>query len=141
MLQLCRCQVANAHDFLLYLTVPNPNVTVNISGDVLYAGTNLSIICIFTLNKAVDNDIIVDIDWFNGSTVIPNNTGRVSLYSLTVTKPPFTSTLLISPLVDTDNGINLRCQARARSNSMFIGPSEIGESAVNISVLQRSYPL
>ena len=122
-----------------YLAVSKPNVVVTTPGDVLYAGTNLTLICNITLSGAVDNDVIVDADWFNGSANIGASiSDRVSLSSLTGTEPSFTSTLLISPLIDVDNRINLRCQARARSDSMFIGPSEIGEDAVNISVMQRS---
>ena len=88
--------------------------------------------------KAVDSDISVEVMWFNGSTTISNETERVLVSPLVGTKPSFTSSLFIHPLIDSDNASNFICQASIHSDSIFIEQSNVGEGSIHIAVQQRS---
>ena len=96
--------------------------------------------CTISFSTAVDNDLDqINVSWFNGSTSISNKTDRLTVSTLSgIRQLLFISTLIISPLLDVDNNAIFKCQASANSDSEFVGPSEIEESSVTISVLQRS---
>ena len=115
-----------------------PSVTVTLSSSTSYAGTNLSVVCGISINTAVDSDIFVNVTWFNGSILTSNETERVLVSSLAGTKPSFTSTLMIDPLIDVDNASNFTCRASVHSDSEFIEQSDIVEGSIHIPVQQRS---
>ena len=97
--------------------------------------------CNISFSTAVDiNDLNrINVSWFNRSTSISNKNDRLTVSTLFgIRQLSFFSTLIISPLLDVDNDAIFKCQALAHSDSEFVGPSEIGESSVTISVLQRS---
>ena len=117
------------------LTVPTPIVVLTVlDGSTHYAGINLSITCMITTSVNVDSAVTIDINWFNGTRRISNDTGRVSISSLSGKRPPYNSTLVIGPLSDLDNSFNFTCKASAFSDSVFIGQSGVGESSVNILI-------
>ena len=98
----------------------------------------MSVVCVISINAAVDSEISVDVTWFKESTLISNETERVLVSSLAGTKPSFTSALLINPLVDEDDASNFTCRASIHSDSIFVGQSNIGEGSIHIPVEQRS---
>ena len=125
------------------LTVPTPNVVLTVHNDsTYYAGKNLSITCVVTISVKinVDSAVIINVNWYNGTRHITNDTGSVSITSLTGKGPSYNSTLIIGPLSDFDNRSNFTCRAYALSDSrtVFVGQSEVGESSVSILVQQRS---
>ena len=125
---------------LLYFlfSVPRPRVNITLtSGGTIYAGTNLSIACDILISTAVDTDIFINVTWQNGTSTISNLTERVFISSISGTKPLFTSTLLIHPLIDVDNAQNFTCEASVQSNSSFVTSSSAGEGSIHIPVMQR----
>ena len=130
----------SAHDNIMTTipAVPTPRINVTLPSSTLYAGTNLSVVCGISINAAVDNDISVNVTWLNGSVLLSNRTERIFISTLSSTKPSFTSTLLIHPIVDVDNASNFTCRASIHSNRHFIERSNVGEGSIHISVKQRS---
>lgn len=97
--------------------------------------------CNISFSTAVDNNDLdqINVSWFNGSISVTNTTNRNTISTLSGTRQlSFISTLIISPLLDVDNNATFKCQASANSDSEFVGLSEIGDSSVTVSVLQRS---
>ena len=117
-------------------SVPRPVVTISHAEEVLYAGTNISLICSVSLAAAVDSDVSVDIKWYLENRSLTNSTKRVIVSSPVATIPFFISKLMLTPLTDEDQG-NFTCKANTNSNDkLFIEDSE-SEISIPISVVQR----
>ena len=77
-----------------------------------------------------------DITWLRGSTHLSNSDARVTISSISGSRPSFTSTLMLNPLSMADN-TTFTCQARARrpvSQQGFISDSEMGASTDTVIV-------
>ena len=124
---------------VLVFTVPPPSVDIALPEGYLYAGTRLQVVCNVVLSSAVDVDVFITVSWYNGSESISNSdaSDRVSISPHSGRELPLISNLTVDPLIDVDASNNFKCQASVRSNSEFISPSDVGESAVRIPVIQR----
>ena len=93
---------------LILPLVPRPNVTVSLNqSHPLYAGSSLTISCTVAIDPHINNNERVSIHWN------VNNGGR---YTTTpdMKKPDgsYTSSLIISPAANTDDGMTFTCTGR-----------------------------
>ena len=123
---------------MLHFSVPRPVVTVSHAEKVLYAGTNVSLICSVSLAAAVDSDVSVDIKWHmeNRPGPLTNSTKRIIVSPTFASTPSFISRLMLTPLTDKDQG-NFTCKANTNSNDEFIIDGSESEMSIPISVMQR----
>ena len=121
--------------------VSTPDVAMTIPTGSLFAGriAPLTLTCTISINSATDTDIEIsdmDITWLRGSTRLSNDDSRVTISSVTGSRPSFTSTLTLDPLSTADN-TTFTCRARARPPtgvaSFFIA-SEVGEGTTSVIV-------
>ena len=102
----------------------------------LIAGTNVSVICIITLDLSVNN-VSIDVTWLRGNITLSNNIERVVISPLLVNTTSFYSILNLYPLIDTDN-TTFSCQAMAYSYSELIRNSSIMKMDLFIPVSIQS---
>lgn len=117
-------------------SVPRPVVTISHADEVLYAGTNVSLICNVSLDADVDSDVSVDIKWYMENRSLINSTKRVILSPTIATTPPFISRLMLIPLTDEDQG-NFICKANTNSDDKLLIKDSESEMSIPISVVQR----
>ena len=112
-------------------------VIVSHTKGVLYAGTNISLICNISLDDSVDSDMSVDVKWYMGSGQLNNDTMERFIVSRTInTTTSFIGNLTLTPLTDEEQG-NFTCKAQIRSNNDFIIDGSENEMTIPISVSQR----
>ena len=111
-------------------------MTVSHAEEVLYAGTNVSLICSVSLAAAVDSDVSVDIKWYMENTSLTNSTKRAIVSPTVATTPLFISKLMLTPLTDEDQG-NFTCEAQTNSNNKFIIDGSESEMSIPIFIMQR----
>ena len=117
--------------------VPMPLVELSLPGGPLYEGTRQTLTCTVTLPEAVDSDVTVDVEWlFGGSLIAPFD--RVIISPVATMRPPFTSTLTLSPLTMSDGG-QYTCQATADSASPYVASSAEGSGRTTLSVEGTSH--
>ena len=127
------------------IAVSTPDVAVTVPSGPLFAGriAPLTLTCTISINSATDTEVSIsdtDVTWLRGSTPLSNGDDRVTISSVTGSRPSFTSTLMLSPLSTVDN-TTFTCQATARrpvNQQGFISDSEMGEG-VNSAVVYRKY--
>ena len=108
--------------------VPAPNVSVSVPSGPLYEGTSQTLTCTATLSPSVDTDTNVTVLWTHN---IPHD--RVTISPPTSPKPPYTSTLTVSPLTMADAG-RYSCVASANSSSHYIsGRGRASEATLTVS--------
>ena len=117
-------------------SVPRPVVTVSHAEEVLYAGTNVSLICSVSLAAAVDSNESVDIKWYMENTSLTNSTKRAIVSPTVATTLLFISKLMLTPLTDEDQG-NFTCKAKTNSNNKFIIDGSESEMSIPIFIVQR----
>ena len=111
-------------------------VIISHTKGVLYAGTNLSLICNISLDYSVDSDVSVDVKWYMESRQLSNTMERfIVLPTINITTS-FISNLTLTPLTDEEQG-NFTCKARICSNNDFIVDGSENEMTIPISVSQR----
>ena len=93
---------------LILLLVPRPNVTVSLNqSHPLYAGSSLTVSCTVAIDPHINNNDRVSIDW---------NVNNGDRYTITpdMKKPDgsYTSSLIISPAANTDDGKTFTCTGR-----------------------------
>ena len=86
--------------------VPQPTVTVDVSTDPLYTGTNVTLTCNIMLNDQVDSPVIVDVTWSGPGGEITSDT----LSGIAESSSPFQSMLTFAPLHFHDAG-DYTCEA------------------------------
>ena len=106
--------------------MPTPAASVGVPSDSLYEGTSQTLTCSVTLPDTVDTDVNVTVDWTLDSTPITSS-DRVVVSPVSSVRPPFNSTLRLSPLILTDAG-QYSCQATATSSSPYITDSDQGNN-------------
>ena len=108
-------------------TVPTPAASLGAPSGPLYEGTSQTLTCSVTLPGTVDTDVTVIVDWTRDSIPITSSE-RVVVSPVSSVRPPFMSTLRLSPLIMTDAG-QYSCQATATSSSPYITDSGQGLSS------------
>ena len=92
----------------MYFTVPPPTVSVGVSppGAVPYAGNNLTLSCVNTLNGGItESDVMVTRRWTKDGAVFSDVPGRVTSNEQRPTTSVFIRQLVFSPLsFSMDNG-------------------------------------
>ena len=122
---------------MLYLfSVPTPVVTVSHADTILYAGTNVSLICNVSLDAAVDSNVSVDIEWHNMEDGLLTNDTRVIASPTVDTTLSFISRLTLTPLTDEDQG-DFTCKTHIHSSDHFIKGRSEKEMSISIFVSQR----
>lgn len=111
-------------------------MTVSHAEEVLYAGTNVSLICNVSLSAAVDSDVSVDIKWYMENISLTNSTKRVIVSPTIATIPLFISKLTLTPLTDEDQG-NFTCKANTNSDDKLFIEDSGSEMSIPIFVMQR----
>ena len=111
-------------------------MTVSRADTVLYAGTNVSLICNVSLDAAVDSNISVDIKWHNMEDGLLTNDTRVIVSPTVDATLSFISRLILTPLTDEDQG-NFTCKTQIHSSDYFIKDGSENEKSISIFVLQR----
>ena len=107
----------------------------------LFAGRidPLTLTCTISINPATDTDMsITDMDatWLRGSARLSSSDIRVTISSVSGSRPSFTSTLTLDPLSTADS-TTFTCQARARPLAGVEGSitiSEMGEGTAAVIV-------
>ena len=128
------------HNTYLHSTVPSPTVTVTADNDLIYyAGSNLTLICIITVNGVDDltGTTTINHTWIGprGNALINGRHNR----RITVTDAiegvngTYSSMVLLTPLHISDTG-NYSCQADVSHMSEFISLSDVGTSQLMINV-------
>ena len=108
-------------------TVPTPNASLGVLSGPLYEGTSQTLTCSVTLPGTVDTDVTMAVDWTLDSTPITSS-DHVVVSPVSSVRPPFMSTLRLSPLILTDAG-QYSSQATATSSSPYITDSGQGLSS------------
>ena len=111
-------------------------VIISHTEGVLYAGTNLSLICNVSLDDSVDSDVSVDVKWYMESRQLNNTIERFIISPTINTTTSFISNLTLTPLTDEEQG-NFTCKAQTHSNNNFIVDGSENRITISISVLQR----
>ena len=108
--------------------VPKPAVTISSSAGTIhsdvYTGSVLILTCTVTINERVpQNDVMVNISWTNGSTIVSNTTDneRIAVSNLQQigTSLNYTSTIVFNTLRQSDAG-EYRCQANISHPSPYV---------------------
>ena len=108
--------------------VPKPAVTISSSAGTIhsdvYTGSVLILTCTVTIKKRVpQNDIMVNISWTNGSTIVSNTTDneRITVSNLPQigTSLNYTSTIVFNTIRQSDAG-EYRCQANISYPSPYV---------------------
>ena len=108
--------------------MPTPAASLGVPSGPLYEGISQTLTCSVTLPSKVDTDVTVTVDWTHDFTPI-SSSDRVVVSPVSGVRPPFMSTLRLSPLIMTDTG-QYSCQATATSSSPYIADSDQGLSSV-----------
>ena len=120
-----------------FFSVPPPVINVSHNKEVLYAGTNVSLICSISLDSAVDSDVSPVVKWYMGSRQLTNTTKLVISPTINSTSS-FISNLTLTPLTDEDQG-NFTCKAQVQSsNNNYVINSEEVRMSIFLPVTQRS---
>ena len=104
--------------------VPTPTLDLSVPSGPPYEGTSQTLTCNVTLPDTVDTDVTVDVQW-----TLPASSDRVMISAVYSMRPPFISTLTLSPLSMSDAG-QYSCEATADSSSQYITASSQGQSQV-----------
>ena len=123
------------------IVVSTPDVVITVPHGPLFAGSidPLTLTCTISINSATDTDVSImdtDVTWLRESTELPGSDSRVTISSVSGSRPSFTSTLTLDPL-STDDNTTFTCQARARrpfNQQGFILDSELGEGINSVMV-------
>ena len=126
--------------------VSTPDVEITPPSDPLFAGSiaPLTLTCSISINPATDTDVVItdiDVTWLRGSTRLSDSDARVTISSVTGSRPSFTSILTLDPLSTADN-TTFSCRARARpppNVPSFVVASEMGEGMMPIVVYREYY--
>ena len=95
----------------LSLPIIVPNVTLTAPSAPFYEGTSQTLTCTATLHLPVNSDVTISLHWMPAT-----NSDRVTIFSLSIERSPFISTLTLNPLVMSDTGL-YSCEATVHSPS------------------------
>ena len=115
-------------------SVPTPDVSISVPNTTLYAGSAMNLTCTATLTMEVDIDVMLNLTWFQGSTLGACDTTLIS--------PPqnsFTKVLTLSPLNAIEN--NITCLAKifpTENTSLFLKESSIESNSEILMVESES---
>ena len=133
------------HFLLFPHAVSTPDVAITVPPGPLFAGriAPLILTCTISINNATDTEVSIsdtDVTWLRESTPLSNSDSRVTISSVTGSRPSFTSTLMLSPLSTVDN-TTFTCRATARrplDQQGFISDSEVGVTTDSVIVTRES---
>ena len=114
--------------------VPTPTLDLSVPSGPLYEGTSQTLACSVTLPDTVDTDVTVDVQWTPAAS-----SDRVMISAVSSMRPPFISTLTLSPLSMSDAG-QYSCGASADSSSQYITASSQGHSQVEPLTVTGMWP-
>ena len=117
--------------------VSRPIITLTIPNTTLYAGTNVSVTCNITVGDEVDSSVFANVSWFRGGMQLPTDTSRATISHTFGTTQMFTSTLILAPLSDKDNGASYTCEAWLYSQNTLIKDSRVSKMNISIPVSVR----
>ena len=103
--------------------MPTPTLDLSVPSDLLYESTSQTLTCTVSLPDTVDIDVNVTVQWTLATASDP-----VVISNVSSMRPPFISTLTLSPLSMTDAG-QYSCVATADSSSHYITTSSQGHSS------------
>ena len=131
-------------NFIHYLPVPTPNVTVSLSSESnqILAGSSLNITCTITLDSRVDTPVIVTPTWslVRTKTEITTNS-RIMIHNLPLTDSwLYQSVLTFNELSEEDSG-TYQCTVSIRSTTdyPYVLPADNVSKNVFINVQSKEH--
>ena len=126
------------------IIVSTPDVVITVPPGPLFAGSidPLTLTCTISINNATDTDVMImdmEVTWMRGTMTLSDSDARVTVSSVSGSRPSVTSTLTLDPLSTVDN-TTFTCQVRARRpiNQLgFISDSELGDSTDTVVVTRE----
>lgn len=121
---------------IISTSVPSPDVSISVPNTTLYAGSAVNLTCTVTLIQEVDINVMLNLTWFQGSTLAAFNTTLISPL-----QNSFTKVLTLSPLSVMEN--NITCLAKifpTENTSFFLEESPI-ESVSDILMVESESKL